>query len=282
MAIHKKSLLIFLLPGLTGILLFYGIPFFGGIYYSLTDGSFNNAWVGFDNYLSVWNNEAFKMGLANTLIMSCICAPLVWAMSFILSVMLRSAGNLTFFRNSLLMPYLMPTSAVLIIWLIAFDYGGVINRIIVSFGGTRILWLASEALRVPVIIMYIWKNLGFCVVIFTAALQAVPQAYYEFASLEGAGFIRRELNITFPMVAPTAYLVFVLAWINAFRIFKEVYFIGGAYPDPSIYTLQHYMNNMYSRLNYQNVTTAAYSFAVLVIFLFAAIYLLMMRSRRGM
>ena len=274
--------MLFLLPGLLGLLVFYAIPFGGGVYYSLTDGSFFNRYVGFDNYLAVWNNEMFKLGLVNTLIMSVICAPLTWVLSYILAAFLKNAPRTTFFRNAMLVPYLMPSSAIVLVWLIAFDYGGVVNRIFVSLGLDRVLWLNSGALRAPVVLMYVWKNLGFCIVIFTAALQAVPQAYYEYAALEGAGFWRRELRITLPLVMPTAYLVFVLAWINAFRIFKEVYFIGGAYPDMSVYTLQHYMNNMFAKLNYQNVTTAAYSFAVLVIALFALLYFLMARSRRGM
>ena len=72
---------------------------------------------------------------------------------------------------------------------------------------------------------------------------------------------------------PSAFLVIILEWINAFKIFKEVYFIGGAYPDESVYTLQNYMNNMYSKLNYQNVTTAAYSFAIVVFLLFGLLFL---------
>ena len=74
------------------------------------------------------------------------------------------------------------------------------------------------------------------------------------------------------MVIPTAFLVIILEWINAFRIFKEVYFIGGAYPEEAVYTLQNYMNNMYGKLNYQNVTTAAYSFAIIVFALFGALF----------
>ena len=86
-----------------------------------------------------------------------------------------------------------------------------------------------------------------------------------------AGF-RREWSITLPQILPTAFLVFVLAVVNAFKIFKEVYFIGGAYPAESIYTLQHYMNNKFAKLDYQDVTTAAYSFAVIVIALFLLLY----------
>ena len=79
--------------------------------------------------------------------------------------------------------------------------------------------------------------------------------------------------MTLPLIVPSSFLVFILCWINSFKIFKEVYFIGGAYPDEAVYTLQNYMNNMFSKLNYQNVTTAAYIFALIVFVIFGIIYL---------
>lgn len=271
---RKKSVWLFLAPGLIGLLAFYFVPFLWGIWFSLTDGTIDNNFVGFQNYLRVWQNPIFQLGLKNTLELSLLCTPVIFVLSFILASMLRkkTAGD-SFFRNSLLMPYLMPSSAMLIIWTLMFDYGGVINRLFVALGADRVFWLEGAALRVPIVLLYIWKNLGFSVVIFTAALQAVPESLYEYASLEGAGFFRRELSITLPQILPTAFLVFVLAMVNAFKIFKEVYFIGGAYPDESIYTLQHYMNNKFAKLDYQDVTTAAYTFALIVIALFLLLYL---------
>ena len=103
---------------------------------------------------------------------------------------------------------------------------------------------------------------------------------YEYASLEGAGWWRQAFRITLPQVLPTAFMVFVLAWVNAFKIFKEVYFIGGPYPEESLYTLQNYMNNMYGKLNYQNVTTAAYIFALIVFVLFGILFLTQRRALR--
>ncbi|HIU18681.1 MAG TPA: sugar ABC transporter permease [Candidatus Limiplasma stercoravium] len=270
---RKKTVIFYLLPGLLGLLAFYLVPFAWGIWFSLTDGSINNRFVGFDNYLRVWQNEVFQLGLKNTIELSLLCAPPIFALSFWLAGLLRKrvAGD-TFFRNALLMPYLMPSSAMLIIWLILFDYGGVVNRLVVALGFERVFWLEGSALRAPIVLLYIWKNLGFSVVIFTAALQSVPESLYEYAALEGAGWLKREWFITLPQILPTAFLVLVLAVVNAFKIFREVYFIGGSYPDESIYTLQHYMNNKFARLDYQDVTTAAYSFAVIVIVLFLLMY----------
>ena len=279
----KKQVLPFLLPGLAGLLLFYVAPFFGGIWYSLTDGSFENTFVGFKNYTTVWQNPMFQLGLKNTLELSLICAPLLFLLSFVISVVvnrMRPAGSV--FRNTALLPYLMPSSAVLIIWLLWFDYGGPVNHLITLLGGSRIEWLQGASLRFPVVLLFLWKNMGFCIVIFLAALQAIPVSLYEYATLEGASFPRQAFTITLPLIVPSAFLVFILCWVNAFRIFKEVYFIGGAYPDEPIYTLQNYMNNMYSKLNYQNVTTAAYSFAVIVFVLFGLMFWLQNRAQRGL
>ncbi len=270
---RKKIVWLLLLPGLTGLMMFYVVPFFGGIYFSLMDGSFENKFVGLQNYRDILQNPMFVLGMKNTWELSLLCAPVIWLLAFILAAMLRTLKERsTAFRNILLLPYLMPSSALLLIWTLMFDYGGVMNRLVTALGYERVLWLEGDALRFPIVLMYIWKNTGFSVVLFASALSAVHPSLYEFASLEGAGWWTQSFRITLPQIMPTAFLVFVLAWVNAFKIFKEVYFIGGAYPTEAIYTLQHFMNNKFAKLDYQDVTTAAYLFALGVMALFALMY----------
>lgn len=279
----KKSVLLFLLPGLAMLTLFYVAPFIGGIGYSLTDGSYKNEFVGFANYRALWQNSMFQLGLKNTMELSLICAPLLWVLSFLLAAALGAIKPFGgFFRSSVLMPYLTPSSAILLVWLVIFDYGGPVNRVLLALGLERVMWLQSSALCLPVVLMFLWKNLGFCLVIFLAALQSIPEPLYEYAQLEGAGFFTRTFGITLPLILPSAFLVFVLAWINAFKIFKEVYFIAGAYPDYSVYTLQNYMNNMFGKLNYQDVTAAAYSFAAIVLLLFGVLFFAQRRAAHGL
>ena len=149
----KKSVLLFLLPGLCMLLLFYIVPFIGGIGYSLTDGSYKNEFVGLQNYRDLWQNPMFQLGLTNTMQLSLICAPLLWVLSFILAAGLmnvRPFGGL--FRSTALMPYLMPSSAMLLVWLVLFDYGGPINRALVALGAQRVMWLESGALRVAAVV----------------------------------------------------------------------------------------------------------------------------------
>lgn len=271
---RKKIVWLLLLPGLAGICLFYVVPFIGGIYFSVMDGSFQNSFVGIDNYVKVIKNPMFQLGLKNTWLMSMVCAPIIWLLAFVLAAMLKTLKERsTAFRNILLLPYLMPSSAMLLIWTLIFDYGGVMNRLVTSLGMDRVLWMDGMAIWVPIIALYIWKNVGFSVVLFASALSAVHPSLYEYASLEGAGWWTQNFRITLPQIMPTAFLVFVLAWVNAFKIFKEVYFLSGAYPSTEVYTLQHYMNNLFARLDYQNVTSAAYIFAVGVMALFALMYM---------
>ena len=274
---------LFLLPGLAMLMLFYIVPFVSGIGYSLTDGSYKNEFVGLANYKSLWKNQMFMLGLKNTMELSFICAPLLWITSFLLAACLSAIKPMGgFFRSSALLPYLAPSSAMLLVWLVLFDYGGPVNRLMLALGLERVMWLESAALRVPVVLMFLWKNLGFCLIIFLAALQSIPEPLYEYARLEGAGFMTRAMCITLPLIMPSAFLVFVLAWINAFKIFKEIYFIAGAYPDYSVYTLQNYMSNMFSKLNYQLVTASAYTFGAIVFVIFGVLFFLQRRLARGL
>ena len=271
---RKKIVWLLLLPGLAGLMAFYVVPFFGGIYFSLMDGTFANEFVGLANYKRVWQNPMFQLGLKNTWELSLLCAPVIWLLAFLLAGMLKTLRHrATPFRNILLLPYLMPSSAMLLIWTLMFDYGGVVNRLVTAMGFERVLWLEEDALRFPIVLLYIWKNVGFSVVLFASALTAVHPSLYEYASLEGAGWWTQSFRITLPQILPTAFLVFVLAWVNAFKIFKEAYFIGGDYPTTQIYTLQHFMNNKFAKLEYQDVTAAAYMFAVGVMVLFALMYM---------
>ena len=280
---RNKSVLLFLMPGMMLLLIFHLIPFFGGIFLSMLDGSKDNHFVGFLNYAQIWGNTMFQIGFRNTLELSLLCAPLLWILSFVLAaIMVEISPFGKYARSTVLLPYLMPSSAVLFVWLLLFDYGGPANRILYSLTGTRAMWLESSALRLPIVLMFLWKNLGFSTVIFMAALQSIPASLYEYARLEGAGFLQRTWHISMPLIIPTAFLAFVLAWINSFRIFKEVYFIAGGYPDRSVYTLQHFMNNMFSRMNYQYVTSSAYMFALLALALFGLLFLFQRSAVKSM
>lgn len=268
----------FILPGLIGLMIFYMIPFVWGFVLSLMSDSAKGGFVGFENYIKVSRNQIFLLGIKNSFLLTAISAPICWAIGFIIATALqRSLYRNNFVRSTLIIPYIMPSSAILLYFLLLFDWGGIMNGILRVLGVDRVMWLGGSMLRVPVILLYLWKNIGFCAIIFSAAMQSIPDALYEYAELEGISAIRRETAITMPLIAPSSFLVFVFAVINSFKIFREAYFIGGAYPDESIYTFQNYMNNMFQKLNFSNVIAGAYIFATAIVLLFAVLYFMQKR-----
>jgi multiple sugar transport system permease protein len=111
-------------------------------------------------------------------------------------------------------------------------------------------------------------------VLFLAGLKFIPNEYYEYASVEGAGAVWKFFRITLVYLTPTTFLVFIMSIINSFKSFREIYLICGAYPHQSIYMLQHYMNNQFSALNYQRLTSASYILSAFIIALVFAMYYL--------
>ena len=223
----KKSVWLFLLPGLAMLMIFYIVPFFSGIGYSLTDGSYKNAFVGLQNYRDLWGNSMFLLGLKNTMELSLICAPLLWVLSFLLASALSAIKPFGgFFRSSVLMPYLTPSSAILLVWLVIFDYGGPVNRMLEAMGMERVMWLTSGALRLPVVLMFLWKNLGFCLIIFLAALQNISADLYEAAYIDGAGTIRTFFQVSFPMAMPGIMVATLYTFLGSMEEAQGTLLVG--------------------------------------------------------
>ena len=269
----KKSVWLFLLPGLAMLMIFYIVPFFSGIGYSLTDGSYKNAFVGLQNYRDLWGNSMFLLGLKNTMELSLICAPLLWVFSFLLASALSAIKPFGgFFRSSALMPYLTPSSAILLVWLVIFDYGGPVNRMLEAMGMERVMWLTSGALRLPVVLMFLWKNLGYNMILFMAGLAAVPQEVMDAAKMDGAGDFQMFVHLKLKYLSPTIFFVTIFSIINSFKVFREVYLLTGDYPYESLYMLQHFMNNAFQSLNYQRLSAAAIVMSLFMIVIIGILF----------
>ncbi|QHI73534.1 carbohydrate ABC transporter permease [Aminipila terrae] len=143
---------------------------------------------------------------------------------------------------------------------------GYVNRILNGIGLESINWLETSAALYVIVLIFIWKNLGYNMVLFMAGLHNIPKEHYEAAAVDGANGVQTFFHITLPGLVPMIVLVVIMSIINSFKVFKEIYLITGKYPPESIYMLQHFMNNMFYSLNYQKLTTAT-SVMVLIIIL---------------
>ncbi|WP_375295548.1 MULTISPECIES: carbohydrate ABC transporter permease [Paenibacillus] len=272
----------FLLPSLAGFAVFFAIPFAMGLRFSLMDSPVDGTFVGLDNYRELLANPVFRRAAANTFLFTVICVPLNMLLSLGLAMALNRPLPLRqTFRISFLSPLVVPVASVVLVWKALFDQHGVLNGWIADWGWSRGAspkdWLESSSALGVVLVVYLWKNIGYNMVLFLAGLQNIPADYYEAASVDGAGKFRQWRSITLVYLTPTAFFVFIMSIINSFKVFRETYLLAGDYPDPSIYMLQHYMNNMFKSLDYQKLTSAAFLMALVIVVL---VWILFLTERR--
>ena len=274
----KRAAIMYMLPGLIGTLLFYIIPFIGGLYYAVHSDTFPPQFVGGANFLDLIGNVMFRSALRNTLKISLLCAPFALLLSCYLSRKVRGGS---WIRAVLLFPYILPTAAVVAIWKVFFGYNSSISSIISSILGYHIDLIQGSMQIIPTIILYVWRNTGFFTVILVAAMQVIPEELYEYTDVEGATILQKHIKITIPLIMPSILIVLLFAWTGSLKVFKEVYALSGGYPSTDMYTLQHFINNHLSKLNYSVVTSSAYTFTLILLVIFAILFWFENRSQES-
>ena len=267
---RKKLIYLFLIPSLTGFLIFFLLPFVSSLYYAFyTDGSFSLYY-----FTYTLQNQGFQLALKNTLLFLVICVPLNLLLPLLVAVAVKGMGEQSrLFRLAYISPLVVPVASVAIFWSILFAPGGTIGRILSLVGISEIDFLHSGWAVFVVALIYLWKNLGYMMVLYLAGLSEIPRSYYEAASVDGAGAFRKFLGITVPCLWPTIFFVLVMSVVNCFKVFRESFLITGSYPDESVYMLQNYMNNMFRKTDYGRLTSATFLITgIIVSFLILMFY----------
>ena len=263
--------LLFILPSLLGIMFFYIVPYILCFIKSLYAG---NTFVGFNNYIDLLNNDIFLLALKNTAVFTIIAIPLLMVVSFLIALFLNSFKSISsFFRSSLLIPVVVPVASLICVWQLLFDDYGAVNGLLNSLGLATVEFFNSEYSMVMIVLIYVWKYCGFCVVLFTAGLANVPQSLYESAKLDGANSFKLITQITIPMITPTTFFVFLMEIIYSFKVFREVFALFGDYPNKNVYFLQNFINNNYYNLNYPRLSSASVILSVFIILLLLAFFI---------
>ena len=263
----------FLSPSLLGVGIFFILPFCVVVYYSLIDGVGSKNFVFLQNFIKLFDNSAFRLAAKNTLSFSAMAVPLAVVLSIVLALMLECRIPLkSQFRTFFLSPMMVPVASVVLIWQVLFNYNGTINEFLMLFGADRIDWLQSQFAPVVVLLLFLWKNLGYNMILFMAALNNIPKELLEVADVEGAGEMYKFFAIKLRYLSPTVLFVTILSLINSFKVFREVYLLAGAYPYETLYTLQHFMNNTFDSLDYQKLSAAAVLMAVVMVIIIALLF----------
>ena len=263
----------FLSPSLLGVGIFFILPFCVVVYYSLIDGVGSKNFVFLQNFIKLFDNSAFRLAAKNTLTFSAMAVPLAVVLSMVLALMLESRIPLkSQFRTFFLSPMMVPVASVVLIWQVLFNYNGTINEFLMLFGADKIDWLQSQFAPVVVMLLFLWKNLGYNMILFMAALNNIPKELLEVADVEGAGEMYKFFAIKLRYLSPTVLFVTILSLINSFKVFREVYLLAGSYPYETLYTLQHFMNNTFDSLDYQKLSAAAVLMALVMVVIIALLF----------
>lgn len=242
-------------PGLLGLGIFYAIPMLRMVLYALQDES--GGW-GSGKIVEVLGNVAFQLAFRNTMVFVGVGVVSITVLSLLLALLVQQmTWYPTAVQSVLFSPMIIPTASVIMVFDLFFRYDGVLNTIFRRFGTGPMDFYHSETALLTVLLLYLWKNMGYNVIILTAALENVNRALYEAAAIDGANPMQQFWRITLPSIRGTLIFVMMISVLNAFKSFREVYLLLGSYPDQSVYSLQHYMNNLFLVLDYQKLSIAA-------------------------
>jgi len=260
----KTKARLLILPGLAGFLIFYIIPFFWSFLYAFTNNPLQLRFVGLANFIDSLRNRYYLLALRNTLNFTVIGVIVIVLFSISVSALLSTAGKrYGFLHIAFILPMLLPTGGVALIWRMLFNPDGAIGHIkpfLPSYLGSV---LSPQIL--PVYFIFIWRYCGFNIILLVAAISGIQRDINEAAALDGAGGWKLYTRITLPLIHPTLFFIMVLSIVNSFRIYKEMYYLFDTnYPHESVYILQYYMNNHFQKLNYQMLSSGAIIFAAIV------------------
>ncbi|MBX5458544.1 MAG: sugar ABC transporter permease [Thermogemmatispora sp.] len=229
----------FLSPGLGLLIVFVAVPILLTAWISLHQGSMaipysRMRWVGFNNYVTVFEQPIFRTALLNVFLYSLANLVIILPLAILLGLFLYQARvyGRNVLRTVLFLPYMIPTVAVAIVWGYLYEpQYGPLNEILSWLHLPPQGWLGSvhEAM-LSLVILNVWQTLGYYVVMVVAGLTEIPQEYYEAASLDGAGWWRRHWYITLPLLRRTLAFVFVILTINTLQVFDPVYVLTQGSP----------------------------------------------------
>ncbi len=233
-------------PNLIGLLVFMVVPTVISILMSFTDWNLLNtsSFIGLANFKEAFSDPLFWKTLKNTVVYVFWKVPFNIFISLILAVLInqRMYGR-TFFRAILFLPMIASSVSVALLWQPLFDMSsGMLNKILTTIGLPPSTWIYDpKTSMMSVVIVALWKEIGYYMVMFLAGLQSIPSTYYEAASIDGASAARKFLFITIPLISPTTFFVMIISIIGSFQIFDLTTVLTAGGPSNSTNTLIMYV-----------------------------------------
>ena len=264
----KWTGLSFLLPGFCGVAVFSLLPFMDVIrrsFVQMVSGRF----CGLENYRIVLHNRAFLLAVKTTLRFLLVCLPLLLGISLVLAFLLHAwqmafHQKLRLLKAAYLVPMAIPAASLVLLWKLMFDKHGFVNGILHLCGIHAVDWMNTGAAFFVLVFSYIWKNLGYTMVLWIAGLSSISPDLYEAAEMDGAGRMTQFFKITLPLIRPLIFTIVVLSFLNSFKVFREAYLVAGNYPQEDMYLLQHLFNNWFTDLSVDKMAAGSVLLALVI------------------
>lgn len=244
---QRRTALIALLPSFAVFAAFTLYPLAYSLYMSFTDAGLlkqSSSFVGFSNYITLLKDETFRKSMMNTLLYTIGVVPVSNLLSFFLAMALNRKLRFTsLYRAAFFMPVVASTASVATVWFLFYDpyYGG-LNSLLFKLGISGPAWLSDPRWALlSIVIMSIWKNLGYSMVIYLAGLQDVPQDLYDAASLDGASGWRLTRAITLPMMSRVIAFTLIMSTVRSFQAFGQIRIMTGGGPADSTLVAVYYL-----------------------------------------
>jgi putative chitobiose transport system permease protein len=242
----KTAPYLFLLPAIAILAVFFFIPFFQTIYLSFLDYSndiYNATYAGIQNYLEILHNPVFYKVMWNTVLYLIVAVPILVTFPLFLAILInQKIRGITLYKILIYLPVIVSivVAAIAFKWLYAQE--GILNYIMQVLHLPAIGWLTDPKYAIySVIIVTVWKGIGYYMMIYLAALMSVPKELYEACDIDGAGFWKKHLTVTVPHIMPTIALVTTISSISAMKIFAEIYVMTKGGPLNSTKTIVYYI-----------------------------------------
>lgn len=267
-------------PLLAGCILFYAYPLVQVFIRSVTTGiGPMQKYVGFEHYEGMFRNSLFLRASKNTFRFLVLALPLILILSLWIALTLKSgAEKRPWLKSVLLSPYVMPVAGTVMLIEHLFASTGIVNRGLYVLGLPVTDWLNSHWAFPVMILLYLWKNTGYAVILLLSGLNTIPAQQYDAASIDGASRLKQLWHITLPQMWYSFFFATVFSLINAFKCFREIFLLGGTHPHDSIYMLQHFINNAFEKMSYNKLAVASISLLVVLSVVFALFYRIAMRK----
>lgn len=267
----KFTVLIFVLPALIPLIIFWIFPMAESIFMSFTDWDYMSSEyniVGFDNYMNIFRSDSFYESLRITLLFTIgTLIPTLTGGLAIAVLLKKHIGGSSIYKAVIFSPWITPTVAISIVWSWIFepDYG-LANQLLTIFNLPTCQWLkSSDTALLGVIIVTVWKGLGWAMVFYLTALEKVPDALYEAASVDGASSFEKFKNVTIPLISPTTFFLTIITTINSLQAYDQIQVLTQGGPAGSTRTLlYYYYQTAFENFNIGEATTIATVMLIIV------------------